>query len=237
MKLYVNGDSHAAAAEAVNVHSWSQDDSRYFFLGSAPHPENLAVSWSRALADALKMGLNNQSQSGCSNDRIIRVTREYLVDRPCAKDDHLVVISWSTWERQEWLHDEIWWQVGASGMDSVPPDLQERYKRFVIETDWMQNTMGAHEKIWQFHLELQTQGIMHLFFNGDNDFSLVPAIQRKDWSNVYMDPYDPNLTYSNWLKNHGFQTVAPDSWHFGREAHAAWARFMLQYMIQHDLVP
>ena len=54
MKLYVNGDSHAAAAEAVNTHAFAEDDNRYFYMGRAPHPENAAVSWATALARMVK---------------------------------------------------------------------------------------------------------------------------------------------------------------------------------------
>ena len=57
MILYVNGDSHAAAAEAVNAHSWAEDDSQYFYLGHAPHPDNMAVGWPRRLADTVKAAL------------------------------------------------------------------------------------------------------------------------------------------------------------------------------------
>ena len=32
MILYVNGCSHAAAAEAVNPHSWAEDDGLYYAL-------------------------------------------------------------------------------------------------------------------------------------------------------------------------------------------------------------
>ena len=43
MMLYVNGDSHTAGAEAVNSHAFAEDDPDLFYLGRAPHPENLAV--------------------------------------------------------------------------------------------------------------------------------------------------------------------------------------------------
>ena len=42
MILYVNGDSHTAAAEAVNPHAWAMDDGELFYMGRAPHPANLA---------------------------------------------------------------------------------------------------------------------------------------------------------------------------------------------------
>ena len=231
--LYVNGDSHAAAAEAVNQHGWACDDSRYFYMGRVAHPDNLAVSWSRILSQTLKIGLNNGAQSGSSNARIRRTTDEFLRSVPDAAARYLVVIQWSTWERQEWLIDDQWYQIGASGLDSVPPEHHERYRQFVAEVDWEQAEKQEHEAIWQFHLDLTEQGIRHVFFNGDNWFHE----RVHDWPNsVYLDPYDPAMTYSGWLKNHGFATVSPKSWHFGRDAHAAWARFMLKYVVQHRLL-
>ena len=50
MRIYVNGDSHTAAAEAVNQHAFAEDDGRYFYLGRAPHPANKRVSWAQRLS-------------------------------------------------------------------------------------------------------------------------------------------------------------------------------------------
>ena len=63
MILYVNGDSHTAAAEAVNPHAFAEDDSQYFYMGRAPHPDNIAVSWSRLLADTAKAILKCDAES------------------------------------------------------------------------------------------------------------------------------------------------------------------------------
>ena len=234
MILYVNGDSHSAAAEAVNPHGWACDDSQYFYMGQAPHPDNLAVSWGKVLADTLKMGLHCHAQAGCSNDRIIRTTREWLTKFEPNKSSWFMIIQWSTWEREEWLIDGTYYQVGASGIDSVPDEYQEKYKRFIAELDWAQATKDAHDKIWEFHKELDWHKIPHIFFNGDNDFSSIT--DRKDWGINYIDPYDPNSTYSGWLKTHGFHTVAPNSWHFGKDAHAAWSRNVLQYIIKNQFL-
>ena len=236
MILYVNGDSHAAAAEAVNPHGFACDDSQYFYMGTAPHPDNLAVSWSRHLADALKMALHNHSQAGCSNDRIIRTTREFLTKFEPNKSNWVMIISWTTWERREWLYDGKWWQVGASGIDSVPEALQAQYKEFVINVDWKTETEHSHDKIWKFHEELEWHHIPHVFFNGDNDFSKIGQGARRDWGVSYINPYDPDWTYSGWLRRHGYDTVAPDSWHFGREAHAAWGRFVLEYIVRNKII-
>lgn len=236
MILYVNGDSHAAAAEAANNHGWACDDPQYFHLGTAPHPANLAVSWGRILSDAMKMGLHNESQSGGSNERIIRTTRDWLATRKDPAQDVFVVVSWTTWERQEWQENGTWWQIGASGTDHVPQHMSERYKQFVADIDWYECAKRCHEKIWQLHQDLEDQGIKHVFFNGNNYFGSIPETQRHEWGPSYISPYDAHMTYSQWLLDHGFQTVAPDSWHFGQAAHAAWGRFVLQYVINNQII-
>jgi hypothetical protein len=38
MILYVNGDSHTAAAEAVNAHAFAMDDGQLFYHGSSTTP-------------------------------------------------------------------------------------------------------------------------------------------------------------------------------------------------------
>jgi len=235
MILYVNGDSHTAAAEAVNSHGWACDDSRYFYMGHAPHPSNLAVSWGKRLADILKMGLHCAAQAGGSNARIRRTTLEMLGQTPDAAERYLVIIQWSTWERQEWSIDGTWYQIGASGIDSVPESHRDQYREFVSSVDWEICTTKEHQEIWQFHLLLNERGVPHVFFNGDNHFGKI--VDRLDWGKVYVNPYSADHTYSAWLKNQGFETVSPKSWHFGQDAHAAWARFMLKYIVQNQLVP
>ena len=136
MILYVNGDSHAAAAEAVNNHAFAMDDGAYFYLGRRPHPANQAVAWATQLARTLKVSLHLEAESASSNARILRTARAWLEERKHSVEDKLVVIQWSTWEREEWLYGDTYYQVGASGQDQVPADAAERYRNFVIGTDW-----------------------------------------------------------------------------------------------------
>lgn len=235
MILYVNGDSHTAAAEAVNPHAFAEDDGDLLYLGRLPHPENLAVSWGRTMADALKYSFKCDAESAASNDRILRTTREWMTGRDDL-DQTLMVIQWSTWERAEWLIDGTYFQITASGTDHVPADHHDRYKQFVADTDWRRSAEIWHDRIWQFHQELVDQSIKHVFFNGNNHFGSIDPSQQRDWGVNYIQPYDAKATYDQWLKSHGYQTVSPESWHFGREAHARWARFMLQYAIANHLV-
>ena len=234
MMLYVNGDSHTAAAEAVNLHAFAEDDAQYFYLGRAPHPDNILVSWSKQLSMALNCGVHCDAESASSNTRILRTTREWLNGNGAGHPDLLVIIQWSTWEREEWLHNGTYYQVGASGIDDVPPELQEKYRNYVIGVDWQTKTEQAHNEIWALHQELNNKNIRHIFFNGNNDFSKI--VNRYDWGTNYIGPYDPAQTYDAVIRAGGIDTVSPNSWHFGKDGHSFWNRFILNYIIKNKLI-
>lgn len=227
MKLYINGDSHTAAAEAVNPHAFAEDDPELGHLGRNPHPDNFAVSWACQLATLMGAHLTCDAESASSNTRILRTSRQWLNNnRP-----DLVIIQWSTWERQEWLIDNVYYQLNASGIDQVPTSHQQLYKQFVATVDWLACTQQAHEEIWQFHLDLDSQNIPHVFFNGNTDFSRIT--NRQNWQMNYIAPYDPSQTFDSILQQNGFNRL-PNSWHFGKQAHSFFAQFMLQYCIDNQ---
>ena len=233
MILYVNGDSHTAAAEAVNPHAWAMDDGELFHMGRAPHPANLAVSWGQLLATTLKASFHCGAEAGGSNARILRTTRDWLANTP-RNQDLLVIIQWSTWEREEWFIDNDYYQVNASGIDQIPASHQQQYKEFIANLDWKQKTQQAHNDIWKFHKELEEQGIKHIFFNGNNDFAKIK--NQQDWGTSYIGPYDPKQTFDAIIRAKGINTVAPDSWHFGKDGHSIFYRFMLQYIINNKFI-
>jgi len=233
MILYVNGCSHAAAAEAVNSHSWASDDGLYWGLGQQPHPDNERVSFGCEMANCLNAILYLDAQAGGSNARIIRTTRSWLHEQT-NHDDVFVVLQWSTWERQEWLHEDTWYQVNASGIDSVPSIFAERYRNFVADVNWHRVQQQAHDEIWQFHNELKLNGVRHVMFNGNSHFGDIA--QAHDWGRCYMAPYDADQTYDRVLKNNGFCTVNANSWHFGADAHCFWAQHVLQYINDNNLI-
>lgn len=231
--LYVNGDSHTAAAEAVNYHAFAMDDSDLFYLGRRPHPANLAVSWGKMLSGSLRTSFYCDAESASSNQRILRTTKDWLAQP--RNQDALVIIQWSTWEREEWQdQDGTYFQVNASGIDDVPDSMKLRYQNFVIDVDWRACTQMWHDRIWEFHLELEAQCIPHIFFNGNNDFSIIS--DQHDWGTSYIDPYSPKGTFDAILKQNNYQTVAPNSWHFGQEAHCFWANYLLQYIVRNQLM-
>ena len=148
MILYVNGDSHTAAAEAVNPHAFAEDDPLYWGLGRQPHPDNLRASYGCELANHLGAILVCNAESAASNARIMRTTRKWLLDNPTAYRDMLMVIQWSTWERQEWLIDGEYFQVNASGIDVVPESHQQQYKEYIAGINWYNVCVDAHQMIW-----------------------------------------------------------------------------------------
>jgi len=234
MILYVNGDSHTAAAEAVNPHAFAEDDSALVYLGRTPHPENLEVSWGKLLSLSLRAGFHCAAESASSNSRIIRTTREWLAEKRSIDSNQLIIIQWSTWEREEWLYNGIYYQVGASGTDGVPPEAQEKYRNYIIGVDWKQKTQDAHREIWEFHQELNDLGVRHIFFNGNNDFSKI--LDQKDWGANYIGPYNSKSTFDAIIRSREIDTVMPGSWHFGQDGHSAFHRFILDYIIKNKFI-
>jgi hypothetical protein len=230
MILYVNGDSHTAGAEATNPHCFAEDDYLYSALGRQPHPDNLKVSWGCELANMMGAVLHCDAESASSNDRIIRTTREYLKN---FKPDY-VVIGWSTWEREEWLRDGIHWQVNAGGIGKDwPIEIKDQYKNWIVDLDFESKKRKAEYDIWKLHQELTLLEIPHLFFTCYESFAPSPAILT--WGDNYIHPYDNKYTYYNWCKSNGFKTVVPTSYHFGPDAHSAWAKFLFKYMSMKEL--
>jgi hypothetical protein len=220
--LYVNGDSHSAGAEAVNEFCFAEDDSLYYALGRIPHPDNERVSYGCNIANKLNAVLHCDAESASSNSRIIRTTRDYLkTHRPDA-----IIIGWSTWEREEWFYNNVWWQVNAGGVGHDWPDLiKERYKEYILDLNWEEAEKNSHAQIRQFHIELQDLQIPHLFFNTYSFFSIP---DKKSWGNNYLSPYDKKFTYWQWLTDNGFKSNI--NYHFGAEAHEKWADFLLPHL-------
>jgi len=220
--LYVNGDSHSAGAEAVNDYCFAEDDPFYHALGRIPHPDNERVSYGCNIANELFAVLHCDAESASSNSRIIRTTREYL--ETITPD--FVIIGWSTWEREEWLHDGVYWQINAGGVGQDWPDpVKERYRDYVLNLNWYEHTRDAHRQIHEFHTELLDSGIPHLFFNTYNDFHTERPVY---WHDSYIDPYNPDMTYWKWLTDQGFESNS--SFHFRADAHRKWAEFLLSHL-------
>ena len=205
MKLYVNGDSHSAGHDAGG-------------------PE---FAYGKHIANSLNFEYVCDAVAGCSNDSIVDRTLKYLG----SNTPDFIIIGWSTWERETWYYANEEYNITASGADTVHPDLEDKYKRWVIdqsepEVQWHKE-FTTHDKIWNLHSQLKH--IPHLFFNCYSHFFYTERQNRPkyDWSNSYIDPYNQNMTYYFWLKQQGFRPSNPEFYHYGADAHEAWAEFLL----------
>tara|TARA_B110000858_G_C17673811_1_gene413179 strand:+ start:60 stop:671 length:612 start_codon:yes stop_codon:yes gene_type:complete len=183
------------------------------------------------VAQELNCDLINQAQSGSSNASILRRTREYLEHTT----PDFIIIGWSTWEREEWYHNDRYYTVTASGTNSVPEELEHKYKQWVIEQTsdrWSEKSVEWHEYLYSFHLELEQKNIRHLFFNCMYDF--LRKKQTYNWNNAYVEPYDKNQSFYWYLKNKG---LCPDEWyHYEADGHKVWAKFLIDYIRENKLI-
>jgi hypothetical protein len=236
--LYVNGDSHSAGAELAQIRNgvlleFNDDTRQYQPVQGSQHwqAECVKRSYSQHLANHLGAELVCEAESGGSNTRTLRVTREYLEhNRP-----DLLVIGWSPFEREEWWHNGIAYQVNGGGVKLYPAKLADRYKQWVIDNSTPSainaRTVAAHKEIFDFHQELLEMAVPHVFFNTFNSFEFIADMGGTpvDWNNCFVEPYLESHTYCLWLKNQNYQTVNLSSMHFGPAAHQAWADFLYQH--------
>ena len=214
MILYVNGDSHSEGHDAV------------------VKGPNLEHSYGKLLADQLKYTFICDAVSGCSNDSIINRTLDFLNHN----NTDFVIIGWSTWERETWYWDKKPYNFTSSGTDLVHPMLQDLYKEWVsqsvTEVNLRQKEKENHIKIYLFHKLLENKKIPHLFFNCYSHFFFnqkynEPKYNWGKYRQNYLDPYNQNMTYYFWLQQQGFKPSNPKYFHYGADAHRAWAEFLL----------
>lgn len=232
MILYINGDSHSAGAEITPN-----------FLDN--ESMNKSMAFGATLANSLGFEYINEASSGASNYKIIRTAEEFLSKEH--NDDIFVIIGWSTWEREEWLHDGEYYQITSSGTDQLPVELQQQYKEWVVNmspVECQRRMLRWHSTIYDFHQKLTARKINHLFFNTYMDFSQITNKQLFDesfvppypepvfWNHCYVNPYNSSNTYFYWLQNRGFKPATEKSFHYKKDAHDAWANFLKPHVLQ-----
>lgn len=224
MILYVNGDEYSSAAKAVNDYSFANDDFTKVALGKKPHPDNLAVSWGMQLSKIVKLAMINESESYCSNDRIMRTTREFIKKIPTL-DSKLTVlaIGWTIWDREEWFDDETheYVQVSTDGKSVVPDKWKKRYKEYIAKSDMAEKMKYWHKEIWELHHYLKNIEIPHIFFSSCYPFSNT-VVDIFEWESQYLDPY--YMSFTNYVKMEK-QSLTPVEHNI--KVHNLWSHLML----------
>ena len=214
MILYVNGDSNSAGTDLDDFND----------------------SWPALVASKLGYDLISHSKPAASNPRILRTTNEYL-DQGNLPD--LIIIGWTSWEREEWEHQGRRFDVNASGLDSVPDELKEDYKRWVIEQrqdNQSHKSRKTYEEIVKLHLRLKENKVPHLFFNAIMPFQHeepTDDLHKHDLGSNFYGPYDNDSSYFWNLKSRGF--VPTKTNHYLKDGQKYWAELIFKQLQEHKL--
>jgi len=213
--IYVNGDSHSAGADIIPGICFAQDDPRYLAYGRRAHPEAVLQTYGYHVAQTFNQGFFCEAESGSSNARILRTTKEYINKTSNIKNIGCIVIGWTSWDREEWKHGEDYIQITASGIDSVPESMAEEYKKWTIKQtpeELKRKEQLWRDCIWNFHCELDEKNINHVFFSTNHYIK-----DSEKWGMWFI-----STPYCEWLKSKNFEPVE-NSNHYGADGHAAWA--------------
>jgi hypothetical protein len=195
MKIFFNGDSHTIGTGVPTKDTFA---------------EIVASNFSAECV--------NHAKEGASNARILRTTHAYLFN----EQPDLVVIGWSSWEREEWQYLGNYYDVNSSGHHALPEPLADLYKKWVTEQDDRMiehKSVYWHAHIFKLHLDLLKRQIPHVFFNCMYDFKGIG--KEFIWGSNYIGPYDSNSSYYWYLKNAGY--IADEWYHYAADGHKAWA--------------
>ena len=231
MILYVNGDSHTAAAQAVNDYCFANDDFSKVALGRKPHPDNLEVSWGNHLSKILKLALVCDAEAASSNERILRTTHLFLDTLDQKRYPYvMMIIGWSNWERTEFLNAaNEYIQINPSFIPEEP-NLLDRFKKYVRETKYINKQNEWHLKLWHLHQLLEIKKIPHLFFNANDSFY---GLEQYDWNNCFIEPYTKDFNYVNWAAKNKFK--CNDWYHYGPDAQLSWAQYLFKHLTEHKV--
>lgn len=213
MILYVNGDSNSAGADLVNPNQ----------------------SWAHLLAKRLGITLVNEAKSGASNPGIMRTASDAVAH---SDKNTFVIIGWTSWEREEWSYQGQYYNVNSGGHDTLPAELQEKYKQWVTEQNpasQSAKSLQMHSQIHRLHRSLIDRRIPHVFFNALMPFQhnlLDP--KRLNWHKNYIGPYDNDSSYYWYLKNHGQKSNKNN--HYNKDAQAIWADLLYNYIQEKELI-
>jgi hypothetical protein len=218
--LWTNGDSHTAGSH---------------------FPTNITNTFARQVAENFNLEYTNIAEPAGSNQRIIRTTIEALPNLD--PKDTILLLGWSSWERTEWYYDNQWYKIcGDPGYD-IPEFIHQRWqenneyfqRHFVDQNAEQEIWRCAKEQehaIWTFHQLLHNLGYKFLFFlaceypffqqqeHGGKINSKLPWLPNV-WAH---DPYQ-ETGFSHHSKNQGF--VKDQLWHYGQDAHDAWAQVLI----------
>jgi len=243
MKIYYNGDSHTCGSELRN-------------------PEDNA--YANIIAKKLNATIvGNPAVGGAGNDRILRLTNQYLDD--CERTQEfpdLVIIGWSETQRFDWFHNGEYRTYGSSE-DGLSSELGHEInnKRAKFHDEYLTSNLSLigimryqHNQMYDLHLRLEHLKIPHLFFNAvrsfyelsdkyeykrllssaDYDKEFSHVLPELNWNNSFWLPYVPHGSFLAWGRENKFH-VTPH-FHLEAKAHHLFAELLIEYMVFNKII-
>jgi|SaaInlV_120m_DNA_4_1040238.scaffolds.fasta_scaffold19490_2 hypothetical protein len=223
MILYANGDSNTAGAELSDYNN----------------------SFVVQISDYLNMQLVNEAMGGHGNDYIMRSTKEWL---SANNKPDLLIIGWTSPEREEWYHNGQYYHVNPSivrrnskpgyteRVEDAPVELKAKHKEWILNNTWesmVKKSTEWHDKIWLFHNELLSQNIKHLFFNATHQFFADKHLKQMDWDGYFLGAYTDSDVYLHYLTKKGCTQTANS--HFLEDGHKEWTKVLLSALSTNKL--
>ena len=227
MILYTNGAEVTAGAFAKAPYYSGGDDSKFHYMFSLPHPDNVDAAYPKLLSTLMKARLNLDAQSGASNERIIRRTLEFI-DRK-QEEEIFVLLGIAPWDRVEWHFDHKYYQIGVDNITEIPQPLKRKYSGFLKKQDRGKNERKWHKELWNLHKTLKEKKINHLFVNECDYFSTLTKKHR--WGPNYLSPYTEEDTMVGFSEVHNFTPTHTNPTLYGEEAHSKFAQHLISHIL------
>lgn len=201
--------------------------------GVAVDQHNLVAVMSRELGRSFRCWAKNAASNYWMEHHI----EYFLADRAKWPNDTMLVIGWTSWERQEWPWQYQNYSVSAGPNYGVPDAMMARYRAWKqnLTDDMVQEAKASwHDRIYQCHEMLRSHSVPHLFWLTYDSFH--DATEQRDWHSSFHAPYHDDGDMYHWLTARGHETPGDDPYHFGAEAHRAWAYQLVKHVRENRLI-
>lgn len=217
------------------MHYFAMGDSN--MAGADVNPNNFF----NILAKNLNIKFDCSAKFGASNDHIIRMTKDWINNSPGAPDTKFVFIGWSTWEREEHLIDNVYYDIDAWSINHVHypanilPSIEKLKNRISDDPAYMSYCGRSWaEKIYQFSQWLDKRNIGFLFWNS---YMNLPEVAKFPFDHRYILPYNEYFNQYHWLKRvRNCATLLSDPYHFDRKGHELWANFLTTWIKDWEII-
>lgn len=176
------------------------------------------------------------AKNGASNQWIEHHIEYFLSDDSWPKDTVLLV-GWTSVERQEWpwLSSNI--SVCAGSDFNVPDPMRARlikWRTSITADSLKEFSIFWHERIHVQHKRLCASGIKHMFYNTYASFACVN--NHQDWHGCFFQPYDVHGDMYHYLIDKGVNPLTHDPFHFGEQGHTLWAQTLYQHAVSSGIL-